>query len=329
MNAPGLSFNPLHPRTLRLCALACLSLALTACAIPHPPAGTSSEARLTPTTPSGLDLAKLPPPRQKIVTAVYGFRDETGQYKPTPDSAFSTAVTQGAASMLVKALQDSGWYVPVEREGLQSLLTERRVLRAVAESDAKEGKATQGVANLLPATIILEGGVIGYDSNVRTGGLGAKFLGIGMSTQYSVDQVTVNLRAVSVQTGEVLDSVSTTKTIYSYEIHPSYFRFVNFYDLLEAEGGVTHNEPAQLAVREAIDAAVVHLILQGVQHGQWQLKNPADWNTPLIQRYLKSEQTETKITLRSQPDEPEGDAGQRNWAYASDGGRPASAGEQP
>ncbi|MDY0308460.1 MAG: CsgG/HfaB family protein [Castellaniella sp.] len=271
-----------------------LVLTLSACAI-QKPVTVSDEAQLTPPTPSATALLQLPPPQKKIVAAVYGFRDETGQYKPSPNSAFSTAVTQGAASMLMKALKDSGWYIPVEREGLQSLLTERRVLRAVDEGSQGSG----GVPNLLPASILLEGGVIAYDTNTRTGGLGAKFLGIGMGTQYSVDQVTINLRAVDVATGAILDSVSTTKTIFSYEIHPSYFRFVNYYDLLEIEGGYTHNEPAQLAVKEAIDAAVMHLTVQGIKNNLWRLKNPADWNSPLIQRYLSTGDREvTTVTPR-------------------------------
>ncbi|NYT78060.1 curli production assembly/transport protein CsgG [Alcaligenaceae bacterium] len=317
-------------RIFRLCTGALATLALTACATPwaplhpHTPAGVSSPAQLTPVTPSGLDLTKLPPPRTKIVAAVYSFRDVTGQYKSTPNSAFSTAVTQGGASMLVKALKSSGWYIPVEREGLQSLLTERRVLRAVAESDAKQRKPTLGIENLVPASIVLEGGVIGYDSNILTGGLGATFLGIGLTTQYSVDQVTVNLRAVSVQTGEVLDSVSTTKTIYSYELHPSYFRFVNFTDLLQAEGGYTRNEPAQLAVKEAIDAAVMSLTIQGISNHQWQLKDPSDWNSAVIQRYLTNEKDQTVLTpisLTSTDAQAEAaDTTQRkNWDFESEG----------
>ena len=286
--------TPARPRRLarpRLCLTVLAALSLSACAL-QKPVTASNEAQLTPATPSTIDLMHLPPPQHKIVAAVYGFRDETGQYKPSPDSSFSTAVTQGAASMLMKALKDSGWYIPVEREGLQSLLTERRVLRAVDEHPENGGPQSQ-VPNLLPATVILEGGVIAYDSNTRTGGLGAQFLGIGLSTKYSVDQVTVNLRAVDVMSGAILNSVSTTKTIYSYEIHPSYFRFVNYYDLLEIEGGYTHNEPAQLAVKEAIDAAVMHLTVQGIQDQQWRLKNPADWNDPLIQRYVNAEKDYT------------------------------------
>lgn len=278
----------------RLCIGALASLTLSACAL-QKPMNVSDEAQLTPKTPSAVNLTLLPPPAHKIVAAVYGFRDETGQYKPSPDSAFSTAVTQGAASMLMKALRDSGWYTPVEREGLQSLLTERRVLRAVDENE-KNGNAAS-VPSLLPASIILEGGIVAYDSNTRTGGLGAKFLGIGLSTQYSVDQVTINLRAVNVMTGEVLNSVSTTKTIWSYEIHPSYFRFVNYYDLLEIEGGYTHNEPTQLAVKEAIDAAVMHLTVQGIKDKLWSLKRPTDWNDPVLQRYLNADRETTVTTV--------------------------------
>lgn len=294
MNAPSMVTPYSTPRAFRLCLAAFAALTLSACAL-QKPANVSDEAQLTPATPSTIALMKLPPPQRKVVAAVYGFRDETGQYKPAPDSSFSTAVTQGAASMLMKALKDSGWYTPVEREGLQSLLTERRVLRAVDEKPGQEGGTA--VPNLLPASIILEGGVTTYDSNTRTGGVGAQFLGIGLSTKYSVDQVTINLRAVDVMNGAILDSVSTTKTIYSYEIHPSYYRFVNFYDLLEIEGGYTHNEPAQLAVKEAIDAAVMHLTVQGIKNNLWRLKNPADWDSPVIQRYLQVENGATTKTV--------------------------------
>lgn len=303
MGTLQISIFPAVLRTRRLAIGALVSLTLSACAL-QKPMNVSNEAQLTPATPSTIDLMKLPPPQRKIVAAVYGFRDETGQYKPSPSSAFSTAVTQGAASMLMKALKDSGWYIPVEREGLQSLLTERRVLRAV-DDHPQDGGTAATVPNLLPASIILEGGVVAYDSNTRTGGLGAKFLGIGMTTQYSVDQVTINLRAVDVMTGAILNSVSTTKTIFSYEIHPSYFRFVNYYDLLEIEGGYTHNEPTQLAVKEAIDAAVMHLTVEGIKDNLWRLKNPSDWNDPLLQRYLNTEKEYTVTVTPRQPAKPE------------------------
>jgi curli production assembly/transport component CsgG len=190
--------------------------------------------------------------------------------------------------MLVKSLKDSGWFTPVERESLQELLTERRIVRALDGSQDKNVPAIQ-IPPLMPASILIDGGIISYESNVRTGGLGARFLGVGMSTQYRVDQVTVALRSVDIRSGQILQSVSTTKTIFSYEVRPSVFKFVNFKDLLEIEGGVTRNEPAQLAVKEAIEAAVIHLTVRGLKDGQWALKNADDWNLPVIQNYLREE----------------------------------------
>jgi len=249
----------------------------------------ANAAHLTPATPSTHDLTNLPPPKGKISAAVYGFRDQTGQYKPAPDSSFSTSVTQGAASMLVKALKESGWFTPVERESLQELLTERRIVRALDGS--QDNAPGIQIPALVPASVLINGGILAYESNVRTGGLGARFLGIGLSTQYRVDQVTIGLRSVDIRTGQVLQTVSTTKTIFSYEVRPSVYKFVNFKDLLEVEGGVTSNEPAQLCVKEAIEAAVIHLTVQGVKDGSWSLQNQSDWNTPIFQKYLQQEQS--------------------------------------
>lgn len=284
---------PLHRATranrlLRAGVLVAACAALTACASYREPVDVGTPATLTPATPSSHDLLRLPEPKGKIVVAVYGFRDQTGQYKPSPDSSFSTSVTQGAASMLVKALQDSGWFTPVERESLQELLTERRIVRALDGSQDKDAPKIS-IPALLPASVLVDGGIISYESNVRTGGLGARFLGIGLSTQYRMDQVTVGLRSVDIRSGRVLQTVSTTKTIFSYEVRPSVFKFVNFKDLLEIEGGLTQNEPAQLCVKEAIEAAVVHLTVQGLKDNNWALKNPDDWNTPIVQRYLQAE----------------------------------------
>ena len=266
----------------RLAVLALLC-ALAGCA--HVPSTVRDNARLTPVTAVTRDLLALPPPKGKIAVAVYGIRDQTGQYKPAPDSSFSTAVTQGASSMLIRALQDSGWFIPVERENLQNLLTERKIVRAL-EMPQPAGTPPVQMPPLLAASVLIEGGVVAFESNVRTGGVGARFLGIGMSTQYRVDQVTINLRTVDIRGGQILQSVSTTKTIYSYELHPSVFKFVNVKDLAEFEAGTTRNEPTQLCVGEAIEAAVVHLIAQGIRAGNWALQDDAGMADPVLRRYL-------------------------------------------
>lgn len=266
-------------------APAALVLLLLVGGCAHRPSTVRDNAQLTPATAVTRDLVQLPAPKGKIAVAVYGIRDQTGQYKPAPDSSFSTAVTQGASSMLIRALQDSGWFIPVERENLQNLLTERKIVRAL-EMPQPPGTPEIKIPPLLAASVLIEGGIVAYESNVRTGGLGARFLGVGLSTQYRMDQVTVNLRTVDIRGGQILQSVSTTKTIYSYELHPSVFRFVNVKDLAEFEAGVTRNEPAQLCVSEAIEAAVAHLVAGGIQAGNWALQDEAERANPVLKRYL-------------------------------------------
>lgn len=265
-------------------------LCASACSVVRDPSSTASwyGPTLTPISDTSRDLVQLPLPKGKIVASVYGFRDQTGQYKPSPDSSFSTAVTQGAGSLLVKAIADSGWFIPVEREGLQNLLTERRIVRAL-ETRPGQKPAPDTLSGLLPASVLLEGGVIGYEQDVRTGGVGVRYFGIGASDQYRVDQVTVNLRAVDIRTGRILVSVSTTKTIYSFKLAGDVFRFVSFRRLLEAEAGYTTNEPAQLCLRDAIEAAVIHLVVQGVRENHWTLRNPADIAAPVMKAYVDAQ----------------------------------------
>lgn len=271
----------------------CLVLTLSACGLAPLRApsevkasNVNSDAALTPVTRITRDLVNLPPPEFKVPVAVYAFRDQTGQFRGQPESNLSNAVTQGAASILVKALLDSGWYLPIEREGLQNLLNERRIARSI-EVPADKGKPGAAYPQLLAANYLVEGGIVGYETNVRTGGQGANLLGIGGETKYRIDQVTVNLRSVDVRTGQVVNSVSVTKTIFSHQISASIYKFVDYKTLLQAEGGYSTNEPSQLAVKEAIESAVVHLTVQGIRDRAWALRNVADWETPLVQSYVR------------------------------------------
>lgn len=229
-------------------------------------------------TESHSDLQSLPQPAGKIPVSVYSFRDQTGQYKPAPSSTFSTAVTQGAASLLVKALWDSQWFRPLEREGLQNILTERKIIRSGNGND-------QNIPQLATANLIIEGGIVGYDSNIKTGGEGAKYFGIGVSEEYRVDQVTVTLRAVDTLSGEIINAVTTTKTLYSKGLQGGVFRFVKFKRLLEMEAGFTTNEPAQLAVLDAIETAVIRLVVTGIEKRHWQTAHNDEAANPVFAAY--------------------------------------------
>jgi len=219
-------------------------------------------------------LKELPEPQEKIVAAVYRFRDQTGQYKPSDRVAsWSTAVTQGATSILMKAMEESGWFVPIERESISNLLNERQIIQSIRQQHSGP-QGPQPLPPLLFAGVMLEGGIVGYDTNVITGGIGARYLGTGGSSQYRKDQVTIYLRAVSTQSGRVLKTVHTTKSIISQQLDSGVFRFIDTNRLLESEAGYTYNEPPVMAVTEAIDEAVKQLILEGVEESIWTPKNP-------------------------------------------------------
>ena len=219
-------------------------------------------------------LLNLPTPNQKSVVAVYNFSDETGQREASDTmSSFSTAVTQGAVHILVEALRDAGrgnWFVVVERSGLDALTKERQLVRNTFESYNKDKDGRTILKPLLYAGMILEGGIVGYDTNLRTGGNGARYLGIGMKNQYREDRVTVVLRAVLVQTGEVLLNVTATKTILSTAKGGDLFRFYEMgTTLVEIESGSTENEAVGHAVRSAIEAGVYGLVMQGLEKEVW------------------------------------------------------------
>ncbi len=250
-----------------------------------------SPAQPVRATPATQKLLALPPAGQRVAIAVYNFSDQTGQFKPTDGvQTLSRAVTQGATSILIKALQEvgnNGWFTVIERERLDNVLRERAVIREMRSSYLGEKTINpQALPPLLFAGILLEGGVIGYDSNTKTGGLGARFLGIGGDVKYREDTVTVYLRAVSVKTGEVLTNVSVRKTIASFGAGGSAFRYVAFKELLEVETGFSFNEPDALALQHAIEEAVYGLVLEGAMQDLWCLSSTEEISASLIRSYI-------------------------------------------
>ena len=225
--------------------------------------------------PSYIQLLELPPAKEKPIVAIYNFLDKTGQRKEIDNIAsFSTAVTQGGTEMLIDALKTAGggtWFRVVERQGLDHLVRERQLIRSARkEFAAATGKEEQGLDPLLFAGMIIEGGIIGYDSNIKTGGRGARTLGIGVTKRYRQDVVTISIRAISVLTGEVLLNVQARKTILSYGSGGDVFRFIEQgTQLIEIEDGVGNNESVTYATRTAIEAGVLELIYQGHDRGYW------------------------------------------------------------
>jgi curli production assembly/transport component CsgG len=250
---------------------------------------TTQRARLGPETLHNKELTSLPAPKDKIVTAVYKFRDQTGQYKPSETGAsWSTAISQGTTAILLRALEESNWFIVVERENVSNLLNERKIIRSSrAQFSGEKEENTSALPPLLFAGIILEGGIVSYETNILTGGIGLRYFGTGGSSQYRQDMVTVYLRAISTTNGKILKTVYTSKTILSQEVSIGIFRYVKLKKLLEAETGFTYNEPSEMAVTEAIEKAVIALILEGQQDGFWNFANLADSASSVVTNYKK------------------------------------------
>ena len=220
------------------------------------------------------DLSNIESPKgEPIIIAVYDFLDMTGQKKPGGSFAsMSTAVTQGSYQILIKALSDAGegkWFRVVERSSLPSLLQERKLIRSTRQQ--VNGEGAEPLPPLLFAGAYLTGGIVGYDSDIKSGGFGARVLGIQANKQYRQDVVTIILRLINVQTGEVVLSTTVEKTIFSTSTGSDVFKYFDTDTMLvEIEAGYARNEPVTFAVRKAIEKGVVDVINLGVDKGLWE-----------------------------------------------------------
>ena len=222
------------------------------------------------------ELANVKTPIKKPIVAIYpnSFLDQTGQRKSNSEFAlFSTAITQQPSALLIRALKHAGngeFFRVVERVGLDNLTKERQLIRSARETLGSEEDKKKVLSPLLFAGVLIEGAVIAYESNLSTGGMGARYLGIGSSIQYREDSVTVTLSMVSVSTGEILIEVMTEKTIFSYGKSEDVFRFIEMgTKLVEIESGNSRNESTTLALSKAIEGAVLTLINIGYDRGYW------------------------------------------------------------
>ncbi len=223
-----------------------------------------------------IELANVLKPVIKPVVAVYptAFTDQTGQRKSNSEFAlFSTAITQQPNALLIRALKHAGngdFFTVVERVGLDNLTKERQLIRSAREQSSSEDDKKKVLRPLLFAGVLIEGAVISYESNLATGGIGARYLGIGSSIQYREDSVAVTLRMVSVATGEILIEVMTEKTIFSYGKSEDVFRFIEMgTELVEVELGNSRNESTTIALMKSIESAVLELINVGYDRSFW------------------------------------------------------------
>ena len=220
------------------------------------------------------ELKNLPPAKNKPTIAIYpnSFKDLTGQRRSNSTFAlFSTAVTQAPEAFLIRAFKHTSngkFFRVVERVGLDDLVKERQLIRSTRQEFEEDNK----MKPLLFAGILVQGGVVSYEANLKSGGIGARYLGIGNSKSYREDTVTISLRLVSVSTGEVLTETLVSKSIISTSISQDIF-LEESTELVEIEGGVAENESVSIALQKAIETGVLNIINIGIERGYWEYEN--------------------------------------------------------
>ena len=213
-------------------------------------------------------IKEVPLAKQRPVVAVYVFPDATGQRKSIDGYAsFSSALTQAPEAYVIRALKQSRFFRVVERVGIDHVTRERQIIRSTREKFDEDDQQMP----LLFAGLILEGAIQDYNTNLLTGGIGARYLGIGNSKQYREDTVVVSMRIVSVSTGEILLENLTTKTILSVGLSNDFFRYIaDGTKLVEFESGNAMNESKSIALQAAIETGIVDIIAQGEEKSYWQ-----------------------------------------------------------
>jgi len=305
-------------KAIKLSLITLAVVALAGCSTVRPWGSTQikEEAKVSETI--NKSFSNVPSPAGPAVTvAVYGFKDMTGQRKPSSTlSLFSTAVTQGAEAYLIKSLQEVGnrqWFTVVERVGLDNLLKERQMIKQTRE--IYDGANAKPLPPLQMAGVILEGGIIDYNSNTLTGGTGARWLGIGTQTAYTQDVVVISLRLVSVQTGEVLTTVTVEKNLLSTADGATAFKFFNqATQAFEFDSSQTFNEPGNYALRSAIETGVVELIKKGERNSLWKFKEKPN---ELVQKETPREGAAKTPPAPQQPNIGKRDEGSKeksNWS---------------
>jgi curli production assembly/transport component CsgG len=227
------------------------------------------------------EITLPPPPPRALTVGVYSCIDTSGQRRPTRlPQELSTAVPMDCTPYLIDAVRSvpRGYVFLVERQHVDELLRERQ-LATLALNTPTDSAPAAGIEALPPpparrlitlrvAEILLIGQVVAYDRATRQVAGGVAVNSTGGSGEYVTDLVTFSLRAVAVQTGEVLGQSTVSKSVTSLSIGGHISKIYST-DVVEIEFGGAGNEPVGLALGAAVRSALIALINQGLRDGWW------------------------------------------------------------
>ncbi|PMH75364.1 hypothetical protein BCU63_05175, partial [Vibrio splendidus] len=162
----------------------------------------------------------------------------------------------------LSGLNDGKLYKVIDRTFLAQMLDERQL--------ASISVSPKNLGVLKVPSIVFTGGVIAYDHNNKQVAGGFFFNDFSLSSEYSMDTVTVSLRAVSVKTGEILLSSISKKTIISISAGINSYKIFDD-NLMQLEMGGSYNEPISVATRLAIEQSILDITKQALELGWWNL----------------------------------------------------------
>ncbi len=228
------------------------------------------------------EIALPPAPPRPLTVGVYSCIDTSGQRRPTKlTQELSTAVPMDCTPYLIDAVRSvpKGYVYLVERQHVDELLRERQLATLALNTPPETTAPGAGLEALPPpparrlitlrvAEILLIGQVVAYDRATRQVAGGVAVDGYGGSGEYVTDLVTFSLRAVAVQTGEVLGQSTVSKSVTSLSIGGHISKIYST-STLEVELGGAGNEAVGLALGAAVRSALIALINQGLRDGWW------------------------------------------------------------
>jgi curli biogenesis system outer membrane secretion channel CsgG len=196
---------------------------------------------------SRVELSGLPQPNpeNKRVVTVYRFDNRTG-------FPAGLAISNGMTDMLINTLVQTGHFRVVEREQLDTILTEKRL----QSSGMASGEAAK--TKILGAALIIKGSVTELNET-GGGGLSASQWGLSAGVRTRTANVGLDLRVFDAATSEVLGTVDQRKTVRKAGMRAGYGGVA---------GDVELSNAMDLAIREVIDAAIVELVTKYGSHLQ-------------------------------------------------------------
>jgi curli biogenesis system outer membrane secretion channel CsgG len=113
--------------------------------------------------------------------------------------------------------------------------------------------------SILQSDYYIVGGITELNFNIQSGGVELNVNNVGGKGRVYTMNVGIDLRIVGSQTLKVYDTVSVQKQITGYEVGAEVFRFFDN-NLWDVYAGSKNQEPLQLAVRMAIESAILDLL---------------------------------------------------------------------